>query len=256
MEVTDQQPTTALTTEQAQFLLTPVGQRMQKFELAQREAQVYYTSTIVPAQYQGKDKAGNVMIAVDMAERMQMNPLQVMQNLYIVHGNPAWSSKFLIAMFNMSGRYTTLAYESTGKRDTDSMGMRCFAYELSDTKRENRLNGPWVTIAIAKKEGWYGKNGSKWQTMPELMLRYRAAAQFINTQAPELSMGLRTVEEAEDIAADTPQQTRDEAVKTRTAKTEMHIEDVQFEEEEQPAQSHPETAPAPSQQPEADEPNF
>ena len=62
------------------------------------------------------------------------------------------------------------------------------------------IEGPVVTIGIAKAEGWYQKKGSKWVTMPEQMLRYRAASWFIRTTAPELSMGLQTVEEQQDIA--------------------------------------------------------
>jgi len=62
-----------------------------------------------------------------------------------------------------------------------------------------KLVGPKVTIAIARAEGWIDKAGSKWKTIPEQMLRYRCAAWLINTVAPELSMGLPTTDEAEDI---------------------------------------------------------
>ena len=48
---------------------------------------------------------------------------------------------------------------------------------------------------MAIDEGWYSKNGSKWRTMPEQMLRYRAASFWCSTYSPELSMGMRTVEE-------------------------------------------------------------
>lgn len=43
------------------------------------------------------------------------------------------------------------------------------------------------------------KDGSKWKTMPDLMLRYRAATLFARTYAPELTMGMHTVEEEQDI---------------------------------------------------------
>ena len=42
----------------------------------------------------------------------------------------------------------------------------------------DRIEGPTVTIAMAKAEGWYGRSGSKWPTMPDLMLSYRSAAFF------------------------------------------------------------------------------
>jgi len=59
--------------------------------------------------------------------------------------------------------------------------------------------GPLVTIKLAKDEGWAGKTGSKWKTMPQLMLMYRAGAWFGRTYAPELTMGLQTREEAQDV---------------------------------------------------------
>src|SRR5690606_1595586 len=62
-----------------------------------------------------------------------------------------------------------------------------------------KLVGALVTIGLAKKEGWYNKNGSKWQTMPEQMLMYRAAARFVRAYAPEIAMAMHTVEELQDI---------------------------------------------------------
>jgi len=186
-------------TETVEYLMTSIGQQVKKFELQQRMAQVYASSSIVPKAYQGSANIGNVIIAMDMAERIGMNPITVMQNLYVVYGNPGWSSKFLISSFNQCGKYTPLRFEVCGKPNTDQCGMRAYAYEKDDRKKENPLYGPWITIKTAKDEGWYNKQGSKWQTIPELMLRYRAAAWFINTTAPEISMGLPTREEVEDI---------------------------------------------------------
>ena len=53
-------------------------------------------------------------------------------------------------------------------------------------------------MEMAVKEGWYGKAGSKWQTMEEVMLRYRTASFFGKLYAPELLMGMQSVEEAQD----------------------------------------------------------
>jgi hypothetical protein len=52
---------------------------------------------------------------------------------------------------------------------------------------------------MAIDEGWLTKNGSKWLTMPEIMLRYRCASLFGRLYAPELLMGLQTVEEVRDV---------------------------------------------------------
>jgi hypothetical protein len=65
--------------------------------------------------------------------------------------------------------------------------------------KDQRIEGPPVTMKMAKAEGWVDKNGSKWKTMPELMIRYRAAAFFGRLYTPEIMMGMQTKEEILDI---------------------------------------------------------
>ena len=67
-----------------------------------------------------------------------------------------------------------------------------------DNKKRKKVNGMTVDMDIAKEEGWLSKNGSKWKTMPQLMLRYRAASFFSSLNCPELTMGLYTREEMQD----------------------------------------------------------
>ncbi len=181
----------------AQFALTPIGQQVKQFETQQRMAQMYSTSTIVPDTYRGN--LGNCVIAIDMAMRMNANPLMIMQNLYIVHGNPSFSSKFLIATINASGRYSPLRYEWRGKEGSEERACRVCAYEAWDREHKEPIYGDWVSIKMAKAEGWYEKSGSKWKSMPDQMLRYRAAAFWQRVYCPEISMGLMTAEEYEDI---------------------------------------------------------
>lgn len=166
----------------------------QGFEQLQRAAKLLASSTLVPKEFQGN--LPNCVIALNMANRIGADPLLVMQNLYVVHGRPGWSSKFLIATFNQCGRFSAVKYEWFGERGTDSWGCRAWALE-ADTGE--RIVGPDITIQLSKDEGWYGKQGSKWKTIPQLMLMYRAAGWMINTSAPELSMGLQTQEELQDM---------------------------------------------------------
>ena len=185
------------TIENNQAIVTsPAQELVKQFEVQQRMAQMYVQSTIVPDTYKGN--IGNCVIAIDMAMRMGANPLMIMQNLYIVHGNPGWSSKFLISCINMCGRFTPLRYQFYGKRGTDLYGCRAYAYERSDREHKEPLSGVWVTIDMAKKEGWYDKKGSKWRTIPDQMLMYRAAAFWQRAYAPEIGMGFLTKEEIED----------------------------------------------------------
>jgi hypothetical protein len=174
--------------------LAPSFSSAEGFALAQRIGNAFAQSDLVPKQYQGN--VANCIVALEMANRMGASPLMVMQNLYIVHGNPGWSSKFLVACFNQCGRFSALRYEF----DLDEAGVPsgCRAWAIEKATKE-RLVGSTVTIAMARAEGWSTKSGSKWKTMPELMLMYRAAAFMIRVYAPEISMGLSTDDEMIDV---------------------------------------------------------
>lgn len=165
-----------------------------QFELVQRQATAWSKSTFVPTKYQ--NNMPNCLIAIEIANRSGYNPFAVMQNLYVVHGNPSWSAKFLIACFNECGKFSSIKYKFSGEKNTDSWS--CTAYTTEKSTGE-MIEGPEISIALAKKEGWYDKAGSKWKTIPEMMLRYRAAAWLVNTYAPEISLGFNTRDELEDV---------------------------------------------------------
>jgi hypothetical protein len=166
----------------------------QGFELAQRAAKLLASSDLVPKQYHGN--IPNCVIALNMAARVGADPLMIMQNLIVIHGRPTWSSQFLIATVNTCGRFSALRYEFFGKQGEDSWGCRAWAVEKETNEK---LIGTDITIGIAKKEGWFGKNGSKWQSIPQQMLMYRAGSWWCRAYAPELSMGLHIAEEIGDI---------------------------------------------------------
>lgn len=207
---------------QAEFDLTPIGQQVKQFEAIQRIAMMYAMSNFIPDSYKyrnGQPLEQNVVlanctIALEMATRMQANPLMVMQNLYIVHGQPAFSSKFLIACINASKRFSPLRYEFKGEEGTDDYACRAIAYEANDTKHKEPLEGDWISIRMAKAEGWTSKKGSKWLTMPTQMLRYRAAAFWQRAYCPEISMGLLTAEEAQDAFAQTYEEVKQPSATT------------------------------------------
>lgn len=170
------------------------------FEAGQRIANMFSQSSLVPANFKGD--IGACLIALNMANRMGADPLQVMQSLYIVHGKPSFSSAFLIACFNRCGRFSTIRYRMEGEKGSDNRGCTAYSTELATGER---VEGVEVTIGMAKAEGWWskkdkqGRETSKWQTMPELMLRYRAATFLIRSVAPDIALGFPTTEEAIDI---------------------------------------------------------
>lgn len=201
--------------------------------LAFKQAQFYAQSTIVPAEYQGNQ--ANCFIAIEMASRMGANPFQVMQSLNVIKGKPSWSSAFIIAAVNQSGRFKTqLNYKVTG--DWGKGDLACIAYATSNDG--TLCESIKVTQKMAKDEGWIDKNGSKWKTMPELMIRYRAAAFFGRQFCPDLLLGLMTTEEARDTidvdysevptTAET-KQTAEEVKQTQTEETGSIEPDVEPE---------------------------
>jgi hypothetical protein len=162
--------------------------------LMQRQANCWASSDLVPTQYQGR--IANVIIALEVAKQINVSPLAVMQNLYIVHGRPAFEAKFLIAAANSSGKFSPLRYRFEGEEGKPSWGCRAVAVDLAS---KEELVGPLITMKLADDEGWTGKKGSKWKTMPELMLRYRAAAWWTRVYAPEISLGFQTTDEVIDV---------------------------------------------------------
>ncbi|WP_151815037.1 hypothetical protein [Acinetobacter soli] len=221
---------------------------LEAFELSQRIAKMLSSSTLVPEQYRatiqkkaGKDEYGNQLwreepnpnglsncvIALNMSNRMGADPLMVMQNLYLVNGRPSWSSQFIMAGINSSGRFSALRFEleDLGEKEVECVetvwenrkpkkisktvkihDFSCVAWAIERETGE-RLESSKITIEMAVKEGWYTKEGSKWQTMSEQMLRYRAASFFGRVYAPELLMGLRSAEEEQDRIIDVTPET-------------------------------------------------
>ena len=169
------------------------------FEHAQRVARVFAKSSLIPESLRGKDEnqaVANIMLAMNLANRMKLDPYMVMQSMYIVHGRPGIEAKLAIAAVNVSGRFTPIQYDMAGEGDA----RYCIAY-AKDTKTGEVCKGPKVTIEMAKGEGWHGKPGSKWKTMPDLMLQYRAAMFFARTFAPETILGMHSREEIRDMSA-------------------------------------------------------
>ena len=164
------------------------------FEDAQRIAKALASSTLIPPQFQGQQGFANCLVALEIAGRMNISPFLCMQHLHIIHGRPSWSSAFIIAMVNGCGRFTPLRFEVSGEGES----LACYAV-ATDIKTNQELKGPTITMAMAKKEGWSTKSGSKWITMPELMIRYRAAAFWGRLFAGDLLVGLQTQEEVIDV---------------------------------------------------------
>ena len=156
-------------------------------------AQTLSKSEIIPQSYKGKP--ADCLIAIDIANRLGLSPAIVMQNSQCVRGNFTWKGSACKAMIDGCGRYQKTRYVYVGEEGKDSYG--CYLEAIDNDG--DIIKGVPVTIAMAKKEGWYNKDGSKWQTMSDLMLKYRAAAFFMRTECASIAMGFLTKEEVEDV---------------------------------------------------------
>lgn len=190
--------------DQTKGLSTGVFSNPESFQEIYNIGKMFASSSLVPQAYQGKPM--DCTIAVDMANRMGVSPMMVMQNLYVVRGKPSWSGQACTSMIMASGKFKNVRHVYTGDKNTDSWG--CYL-EAERVDSHEVVKGAEVTIQMAKDEEWYSKSGSKWKTMPELMLAYRASAFFARVHIPNALMGCAVEGETEDIGKEKPKQAPD-----------------------------------------------
>ena len=149
-------------------------------------------SAIIPDTF--RNNPASCLIALDMANRMHRNPMEVMQAVYIVHGKPGFSSSFLISLINSCGLFERLRFEYVGEQGKDTRGCRAWIIEK---KTGEKLVGPLITLKMARDEKW-ASNNKKWENMPDVMLSYRAASFFSRAYCPDLTGGFHSSDELSD----------------------------------------------------------
>lgn len=155
-------------------------------------AEIMAKADIIPTHY--RLKPANVFIAVQTAYRMNLDPMLVMQNTFVVSGKLGMNTTFAISLANKSGMFDGgIRYREEGEGES----LKVTAY--ATLKRSQEEISYTISMKQAKAEGW--TKNSKYQTLPELMLRYRAATFLIRTHMPEVLNGMQMVEEIEDVHA-------------------------------------------------------
>lgn len=191
-----------MTPEQAQSLvantqteLAPASVWSDKNQFNQllRAADMLSKTSIIPQSYQGKPQ--DCFVAIEMATRMNLSPMVVMQNMYVVKGKPSWAGQACTMLINSCGKFRDVKHIYTGTKGTDSRGCYVSAIRCSDGEQ---IDGVEVTMQMAKAEDWL--SNSKWKSMPELMLAYRASAFFARVYCPEALMGVQTYDEVYDAS--------------------------------------------------------
>lgn len=157
----------------------------------QRLGAMYAGSSLVPGHFQGN--IANCSIGVQLAIRLKMDVMTVLQGIYIVKGRTGFEAKFGIALLNASGNIKgRVRFNLTGEGKTRQCEASATDKETGDTYIQT------VTMKMAESEGW--TKNPKWQTLPDLMLQYRSAMFLIRLHFPEVLMGMQSKEELDDIA--------------------------------------------------------
>jgi hypothetical protein len=163
-----------------------------------RLATVYSNSKLVPDHF--RNSPNDCFIALQMAMRCRVDPFAFLQSCYTVHGKPGVEAKLAIAILNASGQIRgRIKYKLEGTGDKRRCTASAIVAETGDEVSHT------VSMEQAVAEGWTKKNGSKWLTLPDLMLRYRSAIFLIRTTFPEVLMGLLAIDELQDIDGSTVQ---------------------------------------------------
>jgi len=172
-----------------------------KFNQAWRVANAFAQSGLVPDHF--KNNAAGVFVVLHMATRMKLDPFMVLQKTYMVHGRPGMEAQLVVALVNARGPFTgpvQWRFEGSGK------DRKCVAYATH--AKTGELCEAEVTWAMVEAEKWNAdktmKSGgiqkSKWNTLEQLMFRYRSATFLARLYCPEVIMGLSTADELEDTA--------------------------------------------------------
>ncbi len=181
-----------------------------RFNQAWRVATLFAKSEMVPKHFQ--EKPESVFVVLHMALRLHVDPMMLMQNTYMVHGRPGMEAKLKIGLANRRGPFTgPIQYRMEG----EGKERRCTAYATH--AKTGELCEMTVDWKMVEAEGWdkdkqfrdgSGTQKSKWNTLPDLMFRYRSASFLISVYCPEVVLGLPSVDELEDMPQLIPAEVR------------------------------------------------
>lgn len=226
----------ALTTSKPASLLMDVD----AFNQMQRVGKMLALSPLFPEHLRkgSTDTAiANGVLVMNMAMRLNEDPLTIAQAIYFVGGKPGWSSSYLIAKVNQHSVFKNpIDWKVEGQGET--LSVTAFA-ELSQTGKKVSVT---CDMRMAKAEGW--TKNAKYQSMPEQMLRYRSATFLIRLYCPEVMVGVPSVIEHE-------LEMKDVTPDYQPSRNAEHTITVQAEESDpEPEQSKPDQKSAAAKEPE------
>jgi hypothetical protein len=151
-------------------------------------AKIIASSDMVPKAYIGKP--GNVLVAVQTGAELGLKPMQSLQGIAIINGNPGvWGDAMRALVISHP------EFEDLNEEKTDS-------YCTVTLKRRGRSQViVTYTMDDAKKAGLSGKQGP-WQTAPKRMLQMRAFAFAARDLFADALKGIKSIEELRDYPDD------------------------------------------------------
>jgi len=165
----------------------------QNFDHSLKLAERLAKSDLLPAHF--KNKPENVLLVLALAQNLDVNPVMALQQISVIGGKPCLQATLMIALLNQKGVLLgPLRFRWEGERDKPDR--RCIAVGTDKATGESIESEP-VSLALAQAEGW--TRNPKYRTMPDTMLKWRAAAFFIRSYYPEVVLGMHTAEELEDV---------------------------------------------------------
>jgi len=227
----------------AQSASMPLLMDPDAFEHMQRVGGMLALSPLFPEHLRKGSKEtaiANGVLVMNMASRLNEDPLTVAQNIYFVGGKPGWSSSYMIGKANQHGVFKNpISWDLKGSGD--NLSVTAFA-ELASTGKKVTAT---CDMAMAKAESW--TKNPKYRSMPEQMLRYRSATFLIRLYCPEVMVGVPAQVEVElDMKDVTPADALDKYQTRQPAEPVAEAEVVPETEEEQ-QETAAETAPDPEQ---------
>ena len=178
-----------------------VGQLMahaQAMTAAKQLADALCDTDLVPKDYKGKP--GNGAAAILYGAELGLNPIQSLQQVFVVHGSPAIYARTAVALVMRHG-ITVRTLESSD----DSVTV-----EVSDPRTGHVETCTW-DYARAQKAGYTGNK--KYDTDPQAMLYAKAAMEGCRKVAPDVLLGIPMSREELEMEAPTP--VRSERVQAR-----------------------------------------
>lgn len=148
---------------------------------AHKLASVLCNTSMVPATFKGKpdDAAAAILYGAEVG----LKPQQALQQVFVVHGQPAIYARTMVALLKAKGyRFETV--ESTDASVT-----------VKGTSPAGEVETSTWNIDRAKKAGY--TSNKKYQTDPQAMLYAKAASEVSRRLAPDVLLGIRYT--AEDL---------------------------------------------------------